>query len=120
MGNRKTKIKDEIYWRMRSKRSGQKSVLWQNETYNKLFRKMEIKIINKLINKFHISTNAICDIGCGIGIISKYLAEKFTPICLIAVDLEEMIEVAQKKSYAKNITYYPSRAEEFYQKKAYV
>lgn len=99
------------YWKKRAKEEGEKAVLFKNKYYNQCVRQASFQIIDPLVNSLPSAANVL-DIGCGIGIVSKHMAELNTQINIDAVDFSEMIQRIEKKAEEK-ITYISSSAEEF-------
>jgi len=94
------------YWKKRAKEPGQAAVLWKNQEYNNLYRKLEFNLLKKFLPKTINEPFYILDIGCGIGIVSKFLVENYPLAYVDAVDFQEMIEIARQKiSMKESITF---------------
>ena len=94
----------EEYWSSRAKDSGLTSVMWRNENYNLLADKIEKERINKYFKD--LRDKKVLDLCCGIGRLSKYLAQKGATV--YGVDLAPMIERAKKENNHPNIRYIAS------------
>jgi len=99
-----------LYWRSRAKEPGQKSVLWQNENFNRIFREKQKEIILPYI-KDNLS---ILDIGCGTGYLAKMIVELNESVFVDGIDFEEMIEEAKIRNPHPRINYISSPAEEYF------
>jgi ubiquinone/menaquinone biosynthesis C-methylase UbiE len=102
------------YWKKRATESGQKAVMWDNQKYNSLYRKLQKDILIKYVSKMK-SGERILDIGAGIGIVSNMLCEINEKILIDAVDFDEMIQVARVNIVHKQVSFISSSAEAFSQ-----
>jgi len=102
------------YWKKRAKEPGQAAVLWKNQEYNNLYRKLEFNLLKKFLPKTINEPFYILDIGCGIGIVSKFLVENYPLAYVDAVDFQEMIEIARQKNFHERINYISSEAENYF------
>lgn len=108
-----TQYDSSAFWRNRASGTGQSRVLWHNEEYNLLYRKVQQDILRPFLTNLPCGS-AVLDIGCGIGIVSKMMAEINPHITIDAVDFPEMIEVAKTENPKKQINYVASSAESFF------
>lgn len=102
------------YWRSRAEGTGQSRVLWTNEEYNQLYRKIQRGLLEEFVTNFPRDSH-ILDIGCGIGIVAKMLTEISPEIRVDAVDFPEMIQVARRENPGQQINYIGSSAEEYFE-----
>lgn len=103
-----------VYWKNRAKCGGQSSVLWNNENYNKLYRKKQSIIISKYLNINEVKN--VLDIGCGTGYVAKLMLAIKPSINIDAVDFNEMIKEAKNRNSDNKINYISSSAEKYYDK----
>lgn len=101
------------YWRQRATRPGQKSVMWRNECFNKLFRQEQKKILLHLFKDDIFKPLKILEYGCGIGIFCRLLTNVFPNAYITGIDFPEMINVAKDKNSHPRITYIASTAENY-------
>lgn len=101
------------YWRKRAGEPGQAKVLWKNETYNRCYRRAQQKIIRDFLPEI-TGRYEVLDIGCGIGVVAKMLAEMDSRIHIDAVDFAEMIAVARGENADDRIHYIASSAETYF------
>ena len=94
----------EEYWSSRAKDSGLTAVMWRNKNYNLLANEIDKERINKYFND--LKGKKVLDLCCGIGRLSKYLAQKGATV--YGVDLAPMIEKAKKGNNHPNIRYIAS------------
>lgn len=94
----------EEYWSSRAKDSGLAAVMWRNENYNLLADKTEKERINKYFKD--LRGKKVLDLCCGIGRLSKYLAQKGAMV--YGVDLAPMLERAKEENNHSNIRYIAS------------
>ncbi|HOK41968.1 MAG TPA: class I SAM-dependent methyltransferase [bacterium] len=110
-------IDSDEYWRFRAKQEGNSKILWKNEKYNSLIRKVQREFLEPIINsKFYENSSEILilDIGCGIGELSSIISTFNSKIKIDAVDFEEMINVAKTINSKPQINYIVSSAENYY------
>jgi ubiquinone/menaquinone biosynthesis C-methylase UbiE len=103
------------YWKSRAKENGEAAVLWKNQEYNSLYRKIQKKVITHFIPQELKEPFHVLDVGCGIGVISKMVADYHPLIHVDAVDYPEMIKIARNKYKSDSINYVESSAEEYFQ-----
>ena len=106
------------YWKARAKDSEQAAVLWTNQEYNNLYREIQRQILTKFFDITNKNLRVL-DIGCGIGIVSKMIADIHPTALIDAVDFSEMIEVCKVKNSHQRINYIASSAEDFFIEKKY-
>jgi SAM-dependent methyltransferase len=94
----------EEYWSSRAKDSGLTAVMWRNENYNLLADEIDKEKINKYLKD--LRDKKVLDLCCGIGRLSKYLAQKGAIV--YGVDLAPMIEKAKERNNHPNIRYIAS------------
>lgn len=100
------------YWRSRASSPGQAAVLWNNEHYNALYRKLQYDILLPHVKS--LPPNArILDVGCGIGIVSEMLLTMRSDIVIDALDFPEMIAVARERISNERIRFIEGSAESY-------
>ena len=82
------------FWKGRSKEHGQKAVLWKNENYNNLMRKIQREKLAPLVSKLKKNSHVL-DVGCGIGIVTAMMLEINPSIFIDSLDFPEMIKKAR-------------------------
>lgn len=100
------------YWKKRSDNPGESKVLWTNQEYNNCFRDVQRKIINNSLPQIN-NNFYVLDIGCGIGRVSKMIAEMNENIFVHGFDFSEMIAVAKKENSHPRVEYFEGSAENF-------
>jgi 2-polyprenyl-3-methyl-5-hydroxy-6-metoxy-1,4-benzoquinol methylase len=102
------------YWKRRAVNcQGQQRVLWENEEYNCLIRKVQKTIIERFIKEQESKELRVLDIGCGIGIVSRMIVDSGPNIFVDAVDFPEMIQSAANENPHVRIRYIESSAENY-------
>ncbi len=101
------------YWKSRAREPGQAAVLWQNNTYNELYRNDQYHLLDNIIED-KLNNLKILDIGCGIGVVAKMLVRICPEASIDAVDFKEMILVAKKVNNHPRIHYIDSSAENYF------
>jgi len=102
------------YWKQRASCAGELAVMWQNQKYNDLYRRLQSKIISKYVLCM-ISGQRVLDIGAGIGIVSKMICDINPNLQVDAVDFEEMMQIARSNLEYSNVNFISSAAEDFLQ-----
>lgn len=105
-----------VYWRNRAKGEGQSRVLWRNEEYNRLYREIQRSFLEPYLRLLK-DGDWVLDVGCGIGIVARMMADLNPKINIDAIDFPEMIEVARRENPGNNIHYIASAAEEYFNPK---
>jgi 2-polyprenyl-3-methyl-5-hydroxy-6-metoxy-1,4-benzoquinol methylase len=82
------------FWKGRSKEHGQKAVLWKNEDYNNLMRKIQREKLDPVLSKLNKNAHVL-DVGCGIGIVTAMMLEINPSILIDSLDFPEMIKKAR-------------------------
>jgi 2-polyprenyl-3-methyl-5-hydroxy-6-metoxy-1,4-benzoquinol methylase len=101
------------YWRGRAAGVGQSRVMWQNEEFNQLYRRVQREILRPYVSG--LGPNArILDIGCGIGVVARMLVDLHSTAVVDAVDFPEMVRVAQAENAGERIRYVASSAEDYF------
>ena len=100
------------YWKSRTIGAGQSRVLWQNEQYNALIRTRQREVLRQFIPGLPVNS-AVLDIGCGIGVVAKMLAEMHDTAIIHAVDFAEMVNIARQENPSPRIQYIASAAEDY-------
>jgi len=101
------------YWRSRASDPGQAAVLWKNQQYNDLYRKLQYDILCPHVQS--LPPNAkILDVGCGIGIVSEMLLTMSSDIVVDAVDFPEMITIAKKRVSDRRVQFIEEAAESYF------
>lgn len=105
----------ERYWRTRASRASDDSsaVLWENIHFNSCLREKEFATIRQLVAEHRIPRNfGVLDVGCGTGTISRFLVDLgFNHID--AIDLPEMIRLAERINPHPCIRYIVSSAQSY-------
>jgi 2-polyprenyl-3-methyl-5-hydroxy-6-metoxy-1,4-benzoquinol methylase len=102
-----------VYWRQRAQGSGESRVMWKNEDYNQLYRKIQRKVISSFIKGLD-KGSIILDIGCGIGTVSKMIIDLNPHLRVDGVDFPEMIQIARLENSSTRINYIANSAEEYF------
>lgn len=101
------------YWRSRASYPGQSAVMWKNQEYNNLYRKIQYDFLRPYVTS--LPSNArVLDVGCGIGIVSEMMLSMNRRITVDAVDFQEMIEVAKSRVCHERIRFIASPVESYY------
>lgn len=101
------------YWRSRASCSGQSAVLWQNQEYNNLYRKIQYDFLRSYVVSLKPGSRVL-DIGCGIGLVSEMLLSMNPQITVDAVDFQEMIDVARSRVRHKKVRFLANSADSYY------
>lgn len=107
-----TQYDSSTVWRSRAQGTGQSRVLWANEGYNQLYRRIQRDVLKPYLLNLN-NDDTVLDIGCGIGIVAKMMADINPKIKIDAVDFHEMIGVAKKENQGPQIHYIASSAENY-------
>jgi len=100
------------YWRSRASCPGQAAVLWNNEQYNVLYRKLQYDILRPYVQS--LPPNArILDVGCGIGTVTEMLLTMRSDIAIDALDFPEMIAVAKTRVSDERVRFIEGSAESY-------
>lgn len=99
------------YWRSRAKMPGEAAVLWHNPVYNGLFRDWQRAFLTAVAQRGQPS-NAV-EVGCGVGIVTRIIADVLPNAKVHGVDFPEMIAQARDLTPQANVTYFPSTAEAY-------
>lgn len=91
------------YWRQRASWSGQCAVMWR-EPYARLLRERQREILQPFVQALP-SEARVLDVGCGIGVVARMLAEMRDDIIIDAVDIEEMVTRAKEYPGSHRINY---------------
>ena len=100
------------YWRQRASGQGQARVMWQNEEFNILYRRVQRELLREYVAPLHDGARVL-DIGCGIGVVARMLADLNPGVEIDAVDFPEMIAAARREFAAPSIRYVESSAERY-------
>lgn len=108
-----TDYDSDAYWRSRADSStGQSRVLWTNEEYNSLVRARQYEFIERFAGELP-PDSVVLDIGCGIGIVAKWLVDTHPSLVIDAVDFPEMVAVAKCENSSERIHYIVSNAADY-------
>jgi 2-polyprenyl-3-methyl-5-hydroxy-6-metoxy-1,4-benzoquinol methylase len=100
------------YWRKRASGAETSKVLWHNEDYNNLYRKVQRDLLKRFVSELGEGSR-ILDIGCGTGVVSRMLVEMNPEVSVDGVDFSEMIACARLENPSVRIRYIESSAEEY-------
>lgn len=100
------------YWRQRASARGEARVMWQNDEFNALYRRVQRELLREYVAPLAPGARVL-DIGCGIGVVARMLADVNPAIEIDAVDFPEMIAAARQEYAAPNIRYIESSAEAY-------
>lgn len=87
----------DSYYKGRAKLSGQRSVLWRNEEFNELYREVQESVWQPYVAELPAGARVL-DVGCGVGIVAKKIAEFNQDVEVDGIDFPEMIESASRCS----------------------
>ncbi len=110
--SRKREYDSSTYWKSRAQDEGQASVLWVNPAYNDLYRVRQQEIMSNYVKPLATGSRVL-DIGCGIGVVARMIAELNDQVHVDAVDFEEMVERAKEETNSSQIRYLASSAEDY-------
>jgi 2-polyprenyl-3-methyl-5-hydroxy-6-metoxy-1,4-benzoquinol methylase len=89
-------------------------VLWKNDEYNQLYRALQRSLLADILARHHNAARSVLDIGCGIGIVARMLADLCPQATIDAVDFQEMISIARVENPHERVVYIPSSAEDYH------
>ena len=102
-----------VYWRERARGSEGSRVLWSNEGYNQLYRRIQRGVIETFL--INLDENSlVLDVGCGTGVVARMITELKSNIFVDGIDFPEMIQIAKRENPSARISYIESSAEEYF------